>query len=176
MEEREEDKKIATLLSMKPIRSVEENLDKKRRKLLSQSSLPTSNFSRKKEETAVKMLNSGKLNLGIVRKSDKNIVNSSSNSTCISSASLTAANSEEMSNSSADEVVDRLAEQNSSNHRNNATKLENNLDLQSDDNHHCESTKRKQDNTGEGECLEAQNTTIKTSLVGDYGSSNSDSE
>lgn len=162
---------------MKPIRSVEENLDQKRRKLLAQSSLPTSNFSRKKEETAVKMLNSGKLNLGIVRKSDKNIVNSSSNSTCISSASLTAANSEEINNSSADDqVVDRLAEQNSSNHRNNATKLENNLNFQSDDNHHCESTKRKQDNTGESEYFEPQKKTIKTSLVGDYGSSNSDSE
>lgn len=64
----DEDKRIAKLLSMKPMRSGEENSDQKRKILLSQSSLPTANFSRKKEETAVKLLSGSKLNLGIVRK------------------------------------------------------------------------------------------------------------
>lgn len=72
LSEMDEDKRIAKLLSMKPMRSGEENSDQKRKVLLSQSSLPTANFSRKKEETAVKLLNSSKLNLGIVRKSTGN--------------------------------------------------------------------------------------------------------
>lgn len=56
---------------MKPVKSSEENLEEKRKIIISQSSLPTSNFSRKKEETAVKMLNSSKLNLGIIKKNYK---------------------------------------------------------------------------------------------------------
>jgi len=72
LSEVDEDKRIAKLLSMKPMRSGEENSDQKRKILLSQSSLPTANFSRKKEETAVKLLSSSKLNLGIVRKSTGN--------------------------------------------------------------------------------------------------------
>lgn len=68
LSEADEDKRIAKLLSMKPMRSGEENSDQKRKVLLAQSSLPTTNFSRKKEETAVKLLSSSKLNLGIVRK------------------------------------------------------------------------------------------------------------
>ncbi|XP_066252162.1 coiled-coil domain-containing protein 130 homolog [Euwallacea similis] len=70
LEERDEDKKLAKLLSMKPMRSGEENSEFRRKNLLLQSSLPTSNFNRKKEETAVKLLNGTKLNLGIVKKKD----------------------------------------------------------------------------------------------------------
>ncbi|XP_050293258.1 coiled-coil domain-containing protein 130 homolog [Anthonomus grandis grandis] len=68
LEEKEEDKKMAHLLAMKPIRSVEENLEERRKMLLSESSLPTSNFSRKKESNAVKYLKSDRLSLGIVKK------------------------------------------------------------------------------------------------------------
>ncbi|KAL1509438.1 hypothetical protein ABEB36_004175 [Hypothenemus hampei] len=71
LQEREEDKKIAALLSMKPMRSGEENLEQKRRKLLMQSSLPTANFSRKREATAVRYLKSDKLDLGIIKKKNK---------------------------------------------------------------------------------------------------------
>ncbi|CAG9773110.1 unnamed protein product [Ceutorhynchus assimilis] len=70
--EREDDKKMAKLLSLKPIRSCEENLEQKRKHILTQSSLPTSNFSKKKEETAIKIINSGKIDLGIARKNIKN--------------------------------------------------------------------------------------------------------
>ncbi|XP_066147577.1 coiled-coil domain-containing protein 130 homolog [Euwallacea fornicatus] len=73
LEERDEDKKLAKLLSMKPMRSGEENSEFKRKNLLLQSSLPTSNFNRKKEETAVKLLNGTKLKLGIVRKDSSSL-------------------------------------------------------------------------------------------------------
>ncbi|ENN72662.1 coiled-coil domain-containing protein 130 homolog [Dendroctonus ponderosae] len=72
LEERDEDRKIATLLSMKPIRSFEENLDEKRKQLLSQSALPTSNISRKRQMAANNLNKSDKIDLGIIRKNDKN--------------------------------------------------------------------------------------------------------
>ncbi|VEN59637.1 unnamed protein product [Callosobruchus maculatus] len=68
--EREEDIKVASLLSMKlrPGKSISESTDEIRKKIISESSLPTSNFSRMKEEKAVKMLNSPKKGLGIIKK------------------------------------------------------------------------------------------------------------
>ncbi|XP_057654561.1 coiled-coil domain-containing protein 130 homolog [Diorhabda carinulata] len=68
--EREEDKKVATLLSMKlkPSKSITENTETIRKNIISQSSLPTVNFSRSKEEKAMKILHQGKQELGIVHK------------------------------------------------------------------------------------------------------------
>lgn len=66
--EREDDKKIASLLSMKltSSKSVLENTDLIRKRILCESSLPTSSFSRTKEIKAVKLLGKRKNNLGIV--------------------------------------------------------------------------------------------------------------
>lgn len=68
--ERDEDKKIASLLSMKlkPSKSISENTESVRNKIISQSSLPTCNFTRNKEEKAVRILNKSKSELGIVHK------------------------------------------------------------------------------------------------------------
>ncbi|KAG5874924.1 hypothetical protein JTB14_019592 [Gonioctena quinquepunctata] len=68
--EREEDKKYASLLSMKlkPSKSISEVTEALRNEIISQSSLPMSNFSRNKAEKAMKILNSGKKDLGIVPK------------------------------------------------------------------------------------------------------------
>lgn len=68
--ELEEDKKTARLLSMKlkPSADVVKNTDLLRKQILSQSSLPTSSFSLKKEKKAVKLLNSKNSSIGIVMK------------------------------------------------------------------------------------------------------------
>nr|CAI5828400.1 unnamed protein product [Callosobruchus analis] len=68
--ERDEDIKVASLLSMKlkPGKSISESTDEIRKRIISESSLPTCNFSRIKEEKAVKMLNSAKKGLGIIKK------------------------------------------------------------------------------------------------------------
>lgn len=69
--ELEEDKKTARLLSMKlkPSVDVVQNTDLLRKQILSQSSLPTSSFSLRKEKKAVELLNNKhNSSLGIVRK------------------------------------------------------------------------------------------------------------
>ncbi|XP_023026132.2 coiled-coil domain-containing protein 130 homolog [Leptinotarsa decemlineata] len=70
LSEREEDKKYASLLSMKltPSKSILELTEDIRKEIILQSSLPTSNFSRHKEEKAMKILNSSKKDLGIMPK------------------------------------------------------------------------------------------------------------
>ncbi|CAH2011146.1 unnamed protein product [Acanthoscelides obtectus] len=85
--EREEDKKVASLLSMKlkSNKSIAENTDQIRKKIISESSLPASNFSRIKEEKAVKMLTSAKKDLGVIRKN--NLTNSSAISNIVSCSS-----------------------------------------------------------------------------------------
>jgi coiled-coil domain-containing protein 130 len=71
--ETEEDKKMASLLSLKlkPSKDITENTESLRRKIISTSSLPTSNFSIAKEIKAVKFLSSctTKKDLGIVKRS-----------------------------------------------------------------------------------------------------------
>ncbi|CAH1112923.1 unnamed protein product [Psylliodes chrysocephalus] len=69
--EREEDKRLAILLSMKlqPSKTLSKNMESIRNEIISQSSLPTSNFSRSKEDKAMKILNQSKKDLGIKRKS-----------------------------------------------------------------------------------------------------------
>ncbi|CAG9839863.1 unnamed protein product [Diabrotica balteata] len=68
--EREEDKKVASLLSMKlkPSKSIDEHMETIRKEIISQSSLPTSNFSRSKEDKAMKILNQSQKDLGIIKK------------------------------------------------------------------------------------------------------------
>lgn len=68
--ERDEDKKMASLLSMKLVstKSVAENTDLIRKNILLESSLPSSSFCRSKELKAVKALSKEKLSLGIVPK------------------------------------------------------------------------------------------------------------
>lgn len=70
LSECEEDKKFAALLSMKlkPAMSITENMEEIRKNIISQSSLPTSNFSRSREEKAVRLLNERKKGLGIAKK------------------------------------------------------------------------------------------------------------
>ncbi|CAH0553935.1 unnamed protein product [Brassicogethes aeneus] len=67
--ERDEDKKVASLLSMKlkSSKSIAENTDLVRKKIISQSSLPTHNFSKAKEEKALKILTKSNC-LGILSK------------------------------------------------------------------------------------------------------------
>ncbi|CAG9857997.1 unnamed protein product [Phyllotreta striolata] len=74
--EREEDKHIAGLLSMKlkPSRSISETTDNVRKEIISQSSLPSSNFTRTKEAKAIRILNQSKRDLGIKRKCPENAV------------------------------------------------------------------------------------------------------
>nr|CAI5828402.1 unnamed protein product [Callosobruchus analis] len=81
--ERDEDIKVASLLSMKlkPGKSISESTDEIRKRIISESSLPTCNFSRIKEEKAVKMLNSAKKGLGIIKKRQS----SSASHDCITS-------------------------------------------------------------------------------------------
>lgn len=69
--ETEEDKKMASLLSMKlkPSLNVVQNTKLARQKMLSQSSLPTTSFTPAKEAKAVKMLNNAPKDLGIVKRS-----------------------------------------------------------------------------------------------------------
>lgn len=68
--ERDEDKKMASLLSMKLIssKSVAENTNVIRKNILLESSLPTTSFCRSKEFKAVKILNKEKQSLGIIPK------------------------------------------------------------------------------------------------------------
>lgn len=68
--EREHDKKIASLLSMKltSSKSVGENTDAIRKNILAESSLPTSCFSSAKEMKALKVLGKDKQNIGIILK------------------------------------------------------------------------------------------------------------
>ncbi|KAJ8921479.1 hypothetical protein NQ315_003097 [Exocentrus adspersus] len=68
--ETEEDNKMASLLSMKlrPSKSISENTEYIRKKIISMSSLPATNFTRKKEERAVRILSRSKSDLGIVTK------------------------------------------------------------------------------------------------------------
>lgn len=66
--ERDEDRKMAKLLTMKPTTSVNELRDRKRKQIISQSSLPTANFTRKTEAKAVKILSKPRLTLGVVKK------------------------------------------------------------------------------------------------------------
>lgn len=68
--EREDDKKIASLLSMKltSSKSVAENTDLLRKNMLSESSLPTNSFSRMREIKAIKILGKEKQSLGIIPK------------------------------------------------------------------------------------------------------------
>ncbi|KAJ8959926.1 hypothetical protein NQ314_006128 [Rhamnusium bicolor] len=68
---------MATLLSMKlkPSRNILENTESIRRKIILQSSLPASNFSRSKEEKAVRILSKSKTDLGIVHKRSNTEVN-----------------------------------------------------------------------------------------------------
>lgn len=76
--EREEDKKMASLLSMKlkPSKSILENTESIRTKIISQSSLPVCNFSRTKEEKAIRILKKSKSTLGIVHKRNSTEVSS----------------------------------------------------------------------------------------------------
>lgn len=78
--ERDEDRKIAKLLSMKPNKSINEATENKRKEIISQSSLPTTNFTKKTEERAIKILSKPKLNLGVIKKRviDAQIAESSS--------------------------------------------------------------------------------------------------
>lgn len=81
--ELDEDKKTARLLSMKlkPSVDVVQNTDLLRKQILSQSSLPTSSFSFKKEKKAVELLSNKPSNsIGIVRK--RTIPSSSDISDC----------------------------------------------------------------------------------------------
>lgn len=74
--EREDDKKIASLLSMKltSSKSITENTDLIRKNILSESSLPTSSFSRSKELKAIKVLGKEKHSLGIkVKRKDNEV-------------------------------------------------------------------------------------------------------
>lgn len=68
--EREDDRKMASLLCMKlnASKTVTENTDIIRKNILSESSLPTSSFSRSKEIKAIKVLGNSKHNLGIIPK------------------------------------------------------------------------------------------------------------
>lgn len=68
--ERDDDKKMASLLSMKlnSSKSVAENTDAIRKNILFESSLPTSSFSRSKEVKALKVLGKEKQKLGIIPK------------------------------------------------------------------------------------------------------------
>lgn len=71
--EREEDKKVASLLSMKlrPAVDISENTELARKRIISQSSLP-SNFTLAMEKKAVKILNKDQSKtLGVVRKCNK---------------------------------------------------------------------------------------------------------
>lgn len=79
--ETEDDKKIASLLSMKlkPSRNVSENTKAARQKMLAQSSLPTSSFTPAKEAKAVKMLNNSNKNLGIIKRNNKDVDSSNDN-------------------------------------------------------------------------------------------------
>lgn len=76
MPENEEDKKMASLLSMKlkPSLNVAQNTKLAREKMLAQSSLPTTSFTPLKEAKAVKMLSSSSKNLGIVKRSAESTV------------------------------------------------------------------------------------------------------
>lgn len=69
-----EDKKMASLLSMKlkPSRSISQSTKLVRQKMLSQSSLPTSSFTPTKEAKAIKMLSNSNKDLGIVKKGATN--------------------------------------------------------------------------------------------------------
>lgn len=77
--ETEEDKKMASLLSMKlkPSLNVAQNTKLARQKMLAQSSLPTTSFTPAKEVKAVKMLNNVNKDLGIVKRSAENNDNES---------------------------------------------------------------------------------------------------
>ncbi|XP_030756447.1 coiled-coil domain-containing protein 130 homolog [Sitophilus oryzae] len=136
LEERDEDKHTASLLAMRPIKSSEENLSNKRKEIISQSSLPTTNFSKKKEENAVKLLKGPKLDLGIIKK--KNTVLATS-----------------------DNIPEQCGKQGN----------EINSNLESDicdheENDYPENVKRKKGNEE----------ILQSSLVGDYGSTSSESE
>lgn len=69
--ETDEDKKMASLLSMKlkPSLNVAQNTKLARQKMLAQSSLPTTSFTPAKEVKAVKMLNNSNKSIGIVKRS-----------------------------------------------------------------------------------------------------------
>lgn len=64
---------MASLLSMKlkPSLNVVQNTNLARKRMLSESSLPTSSFTVAKEAKAVKLLNSANKNLGIVKKTSE---------------------------------------------------------------------------------------------------------
>lgn len=68
--ENEDDRKMASLLSMKlkPSLNVAQNTKLTRAKMLAQSSLPTAAFTAVKEAKAVRMLNSSAKDLGIVKR------------------------------------------------------------------------------------------------------------
>ncbi|CAG9815262.1 unnamed protein product [Phaedon cochleariae] len=70
LSEREEDRKVASLLSMKlrPSKTISENTESIRKEIISQSSLPACNFSKFKEEKAMKLLSLSKTHLGIIPK------------------------------------------------------------------------------------------------------------
>lgn len=66
--ERDEDRKIAKLLSMKPNQSIKEATENRRKEIIAQSSLPTTNFTKKTEERAIKILSKPKLCIGVIKK------------------------------------------------------------------------------------------------------------
>lgn len=69
--ESEEDKKYASLLSMKTSRSVEDNRELKRKQLLFSAALPSSDLTYNKEQKALKVLSRDTKNhLGIVKKNE----------------------------------------------------------------------------------------------------------
>lgn len=74
--ETEDDKKMASLLSMKlkPSLNVAQNTQLTRRKMLSQSSLPTTLFTPAKEAKVVKMLGNSTKDLGIVKRNAESTV------------------------------------------------------------------------------------------------------
>lgn len=104
--ESEEDKKTAKLLSMKlkPSLDVAQNTNLLRKQILSESSLPTSSFSLKREKKAVKLLNNSLVkSVGIVRK--RPTVTSTDTSECLNSKKVKSVNSlvDYGSNSDSDE-------------------------------------------------------------------------
>lgn len=68
--EREDDRKMASLLSMKLVssKSLGENTEIIRKSILSESSLPTSGFSRTKEVKAIKLLSKEKPRVNVIVK------------------------------------------------------------------------------------------------------------
>lgn len=81
--EREEDKRLATLLSakLKPVEDVVKTTERVRKRIISQSSLPTYKFNKETESKALKVLNSPSIDLGIVHKKQKTESSSQSSKT-----------------------------------------------------------------------------------------------